>query len=254
MQTPRRRFQDWFAGLTRPRPGRGEPPLRGELFGVEQLTRHARDLASRHRVVTRRGSNHLMARLGWNEEVLRSFNRASLALSPDRRMTPAAEWLLDNFYLIEEQIQMARRHLPRGYSRQLPRLVDGPCAGLPRVHDIVLELISHVDAQIDAGPLAAFVASYQTVQSLKLSSRRDGRVLVRRVGIRFRRRRVGMAVRGVVRVVLVMAHGWMPALGIQPDRRRRRGIWGLTRTGGGAHGVAQLQLRSSKMLPSGSRA
>ena len=63
---------------------------------------------------------------------------------------------------------MARRHLPRGYSRELPRLLNGPSAGLPRVYDIVLELISHVDAQIDAGPLNAFIAAYQTVHSLKL--------------------------------------------------------------------------------------
>jgi cyclic beta-1,2-glucan synthetase len=65
-------------------------------------------------------------------------------------------------------IQMARRHLPRGYSRELPRLANGPSSGLPRVYDIVLELISHVDAQIDAEPLSAFVAAYQTVSSLKL--------------------------------------------------------------------------------------
>ncbi len=63
---------------------------------------------------------------------------------------------------------MARRHLPRGYSRELPRLLNGPSAGLPRVYDIVLELISHVDAQIDAGSLSAFIAAYQTVGSLKL--------------------------------------------------------------------------------------
>ena len=87
---------------------------------------------------------------------------------PNGRLTPAAEWLLDNFYLIEEQIQMARRHLPRGYSRELPRLLNGPSAGLPRVYDIVLELISHVDAQIDAEPLGAFIAAYQTVRPLKL--------------------------------------------------------------------------------------
>ena len=95
-------------------------------------------------------------------------SRDASAVNPSRRITPAAEWLLDNFYLIEEQIQMARRHLPRGYSRELPRLLNGPSAGLPRVYDIVLELISHVDAQIDAEPLSAFIAAYQTVGSLKL--------------------------------------------------------------------------------------
>ena len=114
------------------------------------------------------GSNRLLTRLDQNEDILRAFNRASLAVNPSRLITPAAEWFLDNFYLIEEQIQMARRHLPRGYSRELPRLSNGTSSGLPRVYDIVLELISHADAQIDAEPLSAFVAAYQTVSSLKL--------------------------------------------------------------------------------------
>jgi cellobiose phosphorylase len=145
-----------------------EPPLRAELFGVEQLARHAAAIATKHQVVTERGSNRLLARLDHNEEVLRAFNRATLAVDQTRLVTPAAEWLLDNFYLIEEQIQLARRHLPQEYSRELPRLANGPSAGLLRVYDIVLELISHVDAQIDAESLTAFVAAYQTVSALKL--------------------------------------------------------------------------------------
>ncbi|HZL43993.1 MAG TPA: cyclic beta 1-2 glucan synthetase, partial [Verrucomicrobiae bacterium] len=145
-----------------------EAPLRAELFSVEQLIRHAKTLAENHSVVTPRGSTRLLARLGENEQILRAYNRATQAVDQTRRVTHAAEWLLDNFYLIEEQIQMARRHLPRGYSRELPRLLSGPSAGLPRVYELVLELISHVDAQIDAEPLRAFIAAYQTVSALKL--------------------------------------------------------------------------------------
>ena len=66
------------------------------------------------------------------------------------RITPAGEWLLDNFYLIEEQIRTARRHLPKGYSRELPRLAQGPSRGLPRVYDIALEAISHGDGRVDS--------------------------------------------------------------------------------------------------------
>lgn len=146
----------------------GEPPLRAELFSVEQLARHAQGLAATHQVETRNGPNGLLGRLTENEEVLRSFNRATQAVDRSQRVTPAAEWLLDNFYLIEEQIQMARRHLPRGYSRELPRLLGGASDGLPRVYDIGLELISHVDAQIDAGPIHAFIAAYQTVAPITL--------------------------------------------------------------------------------------
>ena len=145
-----------------------EPPLRAEVFSLEQLVHHAKALAEGHPVVTQRAANRLLVRLGENEQILRAYNRATQVVDQTRRVTHAAEWLLDNFYLIEEQIQMARRHLPRGYSRELPRLESGPSAGLPRVYDLVLELISHVDAQIDAEPLRAFIAGYQTVSALNL--------------------------------------------------------------------------------------
>ena len=108
------RLQHGIFGLFRSRPDAGEPPLRAELFSVEQLARHAIVLANNHQVGTSHGSNRLLLRLGQNEGILRDFNRATLAVGQSRRVTPAAEWLLDNFYLIEEQIQMARRHLPRG--------------------------------------------------------------------------------------------------------------------------------------------
>jgi len=166
MQTLPLRLQTWLSRKIDPRAR--ATPLRSELFSIEQLSRHAKELAEYHQVVTRPGPNRLLARLGQNEDTLRAFNRSTLALHPGRRITPAGEWLLDNFYLIEEQIQMAKRHLPRGYSRELPRLLNSPSAGLPRVYDIVLELISHEDAQIDAGSLSAFIAAYQTVDSLKL--------------------------------------------------------------------------------------
>ena len=161
-------WKSWMTRLRRQRPGATEPPLRADLFSVEQLDRHARALAAVHQLDRQRAANRLLVRLDENEETLREFNRATLEVNPSRRITPAAEWLLDNFYLLEEQIQMARRHLPRGYSRELPRLLSGRSAGFPRVYDIVLELISHVDAQIDARPLQTFVAAYQTVNSLKL--------------------------------------------------------------------------------------
>jgi len=103
----------------------------------------------------------LLARLRQNEDILRTFNRATLAVNPGRRITPAAEWLLDNFYLIEEQIQMAKRHLPHWLQPGAAPLLNGPCTGLPRVYDIVLELISHVDAQLIATPLMLLSPRYQ---------------------------------------------------------------------------------------------
>ncbi|HWE03792.1 MAG TPA: glucoamylase family protein [Tepidisphaeraceae bacterium] len=146
-----------------------EQPLRGEMFSVSQLDQHARSLSTWHEVQGGGGRDRLLARLTDNEAVLgRAYELLSEAVKLGRRVTPAAEWFLDNFHLVEEQIRTARRHLPRGYSRELPLLTKGPSAGFPRVYGIALEMISHVDGRIDIDSLRSFVASYQAQTPLRL--------------------------------------------------------------------------------------
>ncbi len=146
-----------------------DPPLRAELFNADQLEQHGISLAATHKLTLDHAPDPLLTRLAANESVLIGVsNLLTAAVKANRRITPAGEWLLDNFYLIEEQIRTAKRHLPKGYSRELPRLASGPSAGLPRVYDIALEAISHGDARLDPDSLRRFVAAYQTVSVLKL--------------------------------------------------------------------------------------
>ena len=133
------------------------------------MEQHGKTLAGLHKLTPGYPPDQLLARLADNETILTGTRRLLMeAITTDRRITPAGDWLLDNFYLIEEQIRTARRHLPKGYSRELPRLLDGASAGLPRVYDIALETISHSDGRIDPQSLSRFVAAYQTVAALKL--------------------------------------------------------------------------------------
>ena len=146
-----------------------EPPLRSELFSSDQMKLHGKTLATSHRLSPQRARDRLLTRLAANEGVLVGVrNLLTEAVQASRRITPAGEWLLDNFYLIEEQIRTAKRHLPKGYSQELPVLLNGASAGLPRVYDIALETISHGDGRVDPESLAGFVAAYQTVTALKL--------------------------------------------------------------------------------------
>jgi len=138
------------------------------LLAADQLVRYAGELAASHQVMPGQPSNDLLERLASNEKALRDFQKLTLALDADAVVTPAGVWLLDNFFMIEEQILMARRHLPRGYCRQLPRLASGPSKGLPRVYDIALRLISHLDAQIDVESAMNFLNEYQKVAPLRL--------------------------------------------------------------------------------------
>jgi cyclic beta-1,2-glucan synthetase len=147
-----------------------DEPLRAELFSGDQMALHGKRIAAAHVLGDGSLPDRLLARLAADERVLVDLCKR-LAADGDR-LTPAAEWLLDNFYLIEEEIRTARRHLPRGYSRELPQLtldpVNGIAAGLPRVYDIALQTIAHGDGQVGRGPLSRFVAAYQSVQPLLL--------------------------------------------------------------------------------------
>ena len=146
-----------------------EPPLRSELFSGDQMEQHGKTLAGLHRLSPGQAPDQLLSRLAENENILiKVRDLLAEAVKANRRITPAGEWLLDNFYLIEEQIRIAKRHLPKGYSRELPRLLNGASAGLPRVYDIALETISHGDGRVDPGSLSSFVAAYQTVTDLTL--------------------------------------------------------------------------------------
>ncbi len=156
-------------GGTPPQAELPELPLRAELFSADQMERHGQVLAASHRLSPRRDGDLLLPRLAHNEAALIGVcARLTTAVSANHRIGPAGEWLLDNFHLIEEQIATAKRHLPRGYSRELPRPAHGPSAGRPRVYDIALETISHGDGRVDAESLHRFVTAYQSVTTLNL--------------------------------------------------------------------------------------
>jgi cyclic beta-1,2-glucan synthetase len=172
--------------------------LRSELFSIEQLKRHAVTLADQHRIDPHPGLDRLLPRLANNARVLlAAYDVVTAAATTGQRIVPAEAWLLDNFYLIEQQIDMARRHLPRGYSRQLPQLADGLSAGFPRIYDLALELISHMDGRVDGANATQFIAAYQTAKPLKLGELWAFPIMLqlallenlRRVGVRIARRR-----------------------------------------------------------------
>ena len=146
-----------------------EPPLRAELLSADQMEAHGAHLASTHRLVPGRVPDQLLSRLVANERVLvDTCDGLKAAIAAKHRITPAGEWLLDNFYIVEDQIRTARRHLPKGYSRELPGLADGASSGLPRVYDIAQETVAHGDGRVDPDSLERFVAAYQAVCPLRL--------------------------------------------------------------------------------------
>ena len=147
-----------------------EQILREEIFSIERLEEHARSLAAAQGITRQPGfQRSLGARLRNNEKVLLAAYRSiARAVDEGRSITPAAEWVLDNYHVIEEQIREIREDLPPGFYRQLPKLADGPFAGFPRVFGIAWAFVAHTDSRFDPEFLRRFVHAYQTVEPLTI--------------------------------------------------------------------------------------
>ena len=159
----------WFSSARTTGASSDDAPLPMALLTLDQLEEHARASATRWAVSSQRTTDRLLARLTDNR---RRLARVGARLEDARReginISPAGAWLLDNQPLIEEQVDIARRHLPQGYSRSLPHFVHGPSAGLPRVYHLALDVIAHVDGRVDADNLTRFVAAWQQGAPLEL--------------------------------------------------------------------------------------
>ncbi|WP_428506677.1 GH36-type glycosyl hydrolase domain-containing protein [Roseateles sp.] len=147
-------------------------PIRSEIFGQQRFAQHGRSLAATHRVRAvreqRRGQT-FFPRLRSNVDILRRAHRFLAAqASTGFDISPAAEWLLDNFHLIEAQLKEVHEGLPRRYFRALPVLQDPPLAGLPRVYGVAWAFVAHTDGAFDEELLVHFLCAYQEVRPLNL--------------------------------------------------------------------------------------
>jgi cyclic beta-1,2-glucan synthetase len=144
--------------------------IRNELFSVERLEQHAESLARTQHVTPSHGNCRPLARrLKENGRVLfDAYRGIEKAVREERTITPADEWLLDNFYVPREQIRQVRVDLPHGFCRGLPKLAGNPLKGHPRVYGLAWALVAHTDSRLDRPALVRFVGAYQRVQPLTI--------------------------------------------------------------------------------------
>ncbi|HEX9147623.1 MAG TPA: glucoamylase family protein, partial [Thermoanaerobaculia bacterium] len=147
-----------------------EAPIRSELFSTERLEEFGERLGEEHRSARgfRRGRGHL-PRLRENARVLlESYHSVADAIREERTISPAAEWLVDNFHIVEEQLREIREDLPTPYYRELPKLEAGSLAGFPRVYALTYEYVAHTDSRFETEALRRFVLAYQHAAPLTI--------------------------------------------------------------------------------------
>jgi cyclic beta-1,2-glucan synthetase len=147
-----------------------EGPIVAELFSVERLEQHAQTLAVAQTVTNSPRRGHAVGpRIAENGRVLlEAYGVLARAIKEEQSITPAAEWLLDNFHIVDEQLREIRDDLPPDYYRELPKLAEGHLEGYPRVLGIAWAYIAHTDSRFEPESLRRMVRAYQGVEPLAI--------------------------------------------------------------------------------------
>jgi cyclic beta-1,2-glucan synthetase len=143
-------------------------PIRAEILGPARLEEHGRSLALAQRAGKAAfGRATIYPRLQSNIRTLRASFRYIAGQAHDgQELSPAAEWLLDNFHLIEDQLREIHEGLPASYYASLPVLQDAPLVGLPRIYGVAWAFVAHTDSAFDEALLIHFLNAYQDERAL----------------------------------------------------------------------------------------
>ncbi len=168
-----RRFLPWTGSEEDGYPGAHlVAPIRGEVLGVDRLAERARAVARQEKIgppPKHRGPGPLLRRLDDTRIVLGDIHRAlSDAAAEGIDISSAGEWLLDNYYIVQEHMREVRTALPSKYYQELPKLATGTLAGYPRVYELAIELIGHTEGRLDLDNITLFTREFQRVSQLKL--------------------------------------------------------------------------------------
>ena len=149
--------------------GQFEEPIRSELFSAERLEQYAESIAHQPTLRSDTAGRSLSPRVRDNGRVLLQCYRAlAEVIREESATTPAAEWFVDNFHIVDDALREIREDLPRGFYRQLPKLADGPLEGYPRVYGLVWAFVAHTDSRFEPETLRRFVGAFQRAEPLTI--------------------------------------------------------------------------------------
>ncbi|HEX7531000.1 MAG TPA: hypothetical protein VF333_07645, partial [Pyrinomonadaceae bacterium] len=147
-----------------------ELPIREELYSIERLEQYAVVLAAEHKIAEKpQRVSLLLPRLEENgRKLIAAYKALAESIRAEHVISPAAEWLVDNFHIVEEQVREIREDLPKSYYHELPKLAEGDFRNYPRIYALSVALIAHTDSHLDTETLRRFINAYQKVAPLSI--------------------------------------------------------------------------------------
>jgi cyclic beta-1,2-glucan synthetase len=136
-----------------------------------QILEHARRHAGEQQVDLKpQQSTKLLTRLEQSPRQVRQvYADLNAASRLEQKSTPAADWILDNEYILEGNVRDVLLNLPKNFYRRLPRLASDPNRGLPCIYDLAKNLVSHTELHLDRENIPSFIEAYQSARVLTIA-------------------------------------------------------------------------------------
>ncbi|MBL4936179.1 cyclic beta 1-2 glucan synthetase [Clostridium sp. YIM B02515] len=131
----------------------------------EELEKHAYEISQYYSKITRKSDcrRKLMKSLDRSyDEILKTYEYIDKEAKSKREVAPAAEWMLDNLYLIEKEYKDIKHNMPVSYYKGLPVIKKGILKGYPRIYHLAVELVSHTDGRVEEDSVETFLNAYQS--------------------------------------------------------------------------------------------
>ena len=142
----------------------------GTLLDKKQLENHLQKIAANHNLVNKPSKEtYPVPQLIDNYETIKIvYNLLNEHVKLGISTHPAGEWLLDNFYIIEETVKQIQKELTLKKYMNFLGIANGKYKGFARIYVLAAEIVAYTDNKIEKEDLENYLFSYQTKKTLSM--------------------------------------------------------------------------------------
>ena len=144
--------------------------IEGAILDEEQLKAHMEKIAIQHTLKSKSNkSTYPIPQMLENYAKIKSvYNLLNEHIKLGISVHPAGEWILDNFYIIEESVRQIEKEMTVKKYTNFVGIQNGKYAGFARIYVLATEIVAYTDNKIDGENLEKYLQAYQTKKTLNM--------------------------------------------------------------------------------------
>ena len=144
--------------------------IEGAILDEEQLKNHLEKMAMQHTLKKQSNKNtYPIPQLLENYvKIKKVYQLLNEHIKLDISIHPAGEWILDNFYIIEESVKQIEKEMSIKKYINFTGIQNGKYKGFARIYVLATEIVAYTDNKISSENLESYLQAYQTKKTLNM--------------------------------------------------------------------------------------